>query len=176
MVRCIKGALPRFRKNKSGTIVNVGSSAGFFAAPACTAYAASKFAVEGISEALAREIGVFGIRVILIEPGAFRTNLVSNLKLPTSKISDYEGTPADQLVQLQLATNGKQPGDPAKGATRIVEVATNTAGDALAQRGKGEVLRVFLGTDCFNAAKAKSRTFDENLNTLEEMAKSTDFI
>jgi NAD(P)-dependent dehydrogenase (short-subunit alcohol dehydrogenase family) len=61
-VRCIKGALPYFRSQRAGTIVNVSSMAGFSGAPACTAYAASKFAVEGLSEALAKEIAGFGFR------------------------------------------------------------------------------------------------------------------
>ena len=156
--------------------MNISSSAGFFAAPACTAYAASKFAVEGLSEALAREVSVFNVRVLLIEPGAFRTNLVSNLRVPKLKISEYAGTPADNLVNYQNTTNGKQPGDPQKGAAQIVNLATDVAGDIFAQRGRGEVLRVFLGTDCFNAAKSKIRTFEENLDLTEDITKSTDFI
>lgn len=155
--------------------MNISSSAGFYAAPACAAYAASKFALEAISEALAREVGVFGIRVLLIEPGAFRTNLNSSMKVPAMNISDYEGTPANELVKAQLVRSGQQPGDPYKGAMKIVEVATDAAGELLAKKGRGEVLRVFLGNDCFEAAKANIGKFEENLNMLEEIAKSTDF-
>lgn len=174
-VRCIKGALPHFRKRGAGTIVNVSSLAGFYGAPATTAYSASKFALSGFSEALAAEVGVFGIRVLLVEPGSFRTNLVSNLTVPARKISDYDGTPSRGLVDFQHTLNGNQPGDPVKGGKRIVEVATDAAGDILAKKGKGGVLRILLGSDCLEIAKQKLKTIGEQLDITEEIAKSTDF-
>jgi NAD(P)-dependent dehydrogenase (short-subunit alcohol dehydrogenase family) len=174
-VRCIKGALPHFRRKGTGTIVNISSLAGFYGAPAATAYSASKFALSGFSEALATEVGVFGIRVLLVEPGSFRTNLVSNLVVPERKISDYDGTPARGLVDFQHTSNGQQPGDPVKGGKRIVDVATDAAGDVLAEKGKGEVLRVLLGSDCFGIAKQKLKAMGEQLDMIEEIAKSTDF-
>lgn len=174
-MRCIKGALPHFRRKAAGTIVNVSSLAGFYGAPATTAYSASKFALSGFSEALATEVGVFGIRVLLVEPGSFRTNLVTNLIVPARQINDYDGTPARGLVDFQHTSNGKQPGDPVKGGKKIVDVATDAAGDVLAKRGKGEVLRVLLGSDCFDIAKQKLATMEEQLSIIEEIAKSTDF-
>ena len=137
-----------------------------------TAYAASKFAVGDISEALAREVEVFSIGVLVVEPGGFKTNLISNLKTPTSKIGDCDGTPADKLVNLQHIMNGKQPGDPVKGAKRIVEAATDKSGDVLARRGGGEVLQVFFRSSLERIVS----TFDEILSLLGEMAKRTDFI
>ncbi|PON23441.1 hypothetical protein TGAM01_v207675 [Trichoderma gamsii] len=175
-VRCIKGALPHFRKNGAGTIVNVSSLAGFYGAPATTAYTASKFALSGFSEALATEVGIFGIRVILVEPGSFRTNLVTNLVVPARKINEYDGTPARGLVEYQHASDGQQPGDPIKGGKKIVDVATDVAGEELANKGKGEVLRVLLGSDCFGVAKQKLKKVEEQLDITEEIAKSTDFV
>ncbi|KAL7948796.1 hypothetical protein V8C42DRAFT_312352 [Trichoderma barbatum] len=174
-VRCIKGALPHFRRKAAGTIVNVSSLAGFYGAPATTAYSASKFALSGFTEALATEVGVFGIRVLLVEPGSFRTNLVTNLIVPARKISDYDGTPARGLVDFQYTSNGTQPGDPVKGGKMIVDVATDAAGEDLTKRGKGEVLRILLGSDCFNIAKQKLTMMEEQLNTIEDIARSTDF-
>ncbi|KAL7794461.1 hypothetical protein V8C37DRAFT_376735 [Trichoderma ceciliae] len=174
-VRCIKGALPQFRRKETGTIVNISSLAGFYGAPAATAYTASKYALSGFSEALATEVGVFGIRVLLVEPGSFRTNLVTNLTVPARRISDYDNTPARGLVDYQHASNGKQPGDPIKAGKTIVDVATDAAGDALAKKGRGEVLRVLLGTDCFDLAKQKLKTIEQQLDLTEEIAKSTDF-
>lgn len=173
-MRCIKGALPHFRKNGGGTIVNVSSLAGFYGAPATTAYTASKFALSGFSEALATEVGVFGIRVILVEPGSFRTNLVNNLAVPARKINEYDGTPARGLVEYQHASDGQQPGDPIKGGKKIVDVATDAAGEELAKKGK-EVLRILLGSDCFGVAKQKLKKVEEQLDLIEEIAKSTDF-
>jgi NAD(P)-dependent dehydrogenase (short-subunit alcohol dehydrogenase family) len=149
--------------------------AGFSEAPACTAYAASKFAVEGLSEALAKEISGFGIRVMLIELGSFRTNLVTNLKLPASQLRDYEGTPAKELVKLQQEMSGRQPGDPVKAAKRVIEVITKTAGDVLSEKENVDVLRVFLGRDSIAAGRLKIKTFDESLSTQEGIAQSTDF-
>ncbi|UKZ83224.1 hypothetical protein TrVFT333_011030 [Trichoderma virens FT-333] len=174
-VRCIKGALPHFRRKAAGTIVNVSSLAGFYGAPATTAYSASKFALSGFTEALATEVGVFGIRVLLVEPGSFRTNLVTNLVVPARKLSDYDGTPARGLVDYQHTSNGQQPGDPVKAGKRIVDVATDAAGEDLAKRGKGEVLRVLLGSDCLTVAKQKLTKMEEQLNAIEDIARSTDF-
>ncbi|KAK1246566.1 hypothetical protein MKX08_000368 [Trichoderma sp. CBMAI-0020] len=174
-VRCIKGALPHFRKNGAGTIVNVSSLAGFHGAPATTAYTASKFALSGFSEALATEVGVFGIRVMLVEPGSFRTNLVTNLVIPARKMNEYDGTPARELVEYQHTSDGQQLGDPVKGGQRIVDVATDAAGEELATKGKGEVLRVPLGSDCFSVAKQRLKRGEEQLDIIEEIAKSTDF-
>jgi NAD(P)-dependent dehydrogenase (short-subunit alcohol dehydrogenase family) len=174
-VRCIKGALPHFRKNGAGTIVNVSSLAGFYGAPATTVYTASKYALSGFTEALATEVGVYGIRVILVEPGSFRTNLVTNGVVPARKIKEYDGTPARALVEYQRASDGQQPGDPIKGDKAIVDVATDAAGEVLAKKGKGEVLRVLLGSDCFGIAKQKLKKVEEQLDIIEEIAKSTDF-
>ncbi|KAL7801078.1 hypothetical protein V8C43DRAFT_313050 [Trichoderma afarasin] len=174
-VRCIKGALPHFRRKAAGTIVNISSLAGFYGAPATTAYSASKFALSGFSEALATEIGVFGIKVVLVEPGSFRTNLVTNLIVPARRISDYDDTPARALVEFQHSSNGRQPGDPVKGGKRIVDVATDMAGEDLAKRGKGEVLRILLGSDCFDTVKQKLTKMGEELTAIEDIARSTDF-
>lgn len=155
--------------------MNVSSLAGFYGGPAATAYMASKFALSGFSEALATEVGVFGIRVILVEPGSFRTNLVTNLAVPARKINEYDSTPARGLVEYQHASDDQQPGDPVKGVKKTVDVATDAAGEELAKKGKGEVLRVLLGSDCFGVAKQKLKRVEEQLDIIEEITKGTDF-
>jgi hypothetical protein len=101
--------------------------------------------------------------------------LVTNLVVPARKINEYDGTPARGLVEYQHTSDGQQPGDPIKGGKRIVDVATDTAGEELAKKGRGEVLRVLLGSDCFGVAKQKLKKVEEQLHIIEEIAKSTDF-
>lgn len=154
--------------------MNISSAAAHYAAPACTAYAASKFALEGLSEALASEVGVFGIKVIAVTPGAFRTNLVSNLITPESHIRAYDGTPARELVKLQIDTNGKQTGDPVKAAQKVLEASIEVAGGVRGNSADGELIRLVLGTDAVGAMQHKIGVLQDTLQKMRDIAKSTD--
>ncbi|MBC7135040.1 MAG: SDR family NAD(P)-dependent oxidoreductase, partial [Oceanibaculum nanhaiense] len=90
LLRTIKAVLPHMRKQGSGRIVNVSSVLGFLPAPYMALYAASKHAVEGLSETLDHEVRQFGIRVALVEPSFTRTNLDLNAPQAASRIPDYE--------------------------------------------------------------------------------------
>ncbi|KAJ6011692.1 Short-chain dehydrogenase/reductase SDR [Penicillium canescens] len=93
-VRVLKGALPFMRTRKSGTVVNISSSAGVDGLPACAMYAGTKFALEGMSESLARELAPFNIRVLLVEPGSLRTNFWTAYVEPAAGVNKgYAGTP-----------------------------------------------------------------------------------
>lgn len=179
-VRCIKGALPYFRslQDKGGsTVVNISSVAGYRGGPSATAYAASKFAIEGLSESLAPEVGPFGIRVLSVAPGTFRTKFLTNFPTPAAGLG---AAYADGIVGAALARfesmDGKQAGDPAKAADRIVELIDGTGmGAQFRERGLGTVFRVLLGEDCHTAVTAKSQLVQQEIESIRDVALSTNF-
>ncbi|RYO74363.1 hypothetical protein DL764_010888 [Monosporascus ibericus] len=191
-LRCVRAALPSFRaRSGSGaptTIVNVSSASGFIARPGRSLYCASKFALEGATEALAHEVRPFGIRVLLVEPGAFRTPFADTCVVATRGLADdgdgmvsapYRGTPADDMVRAtrDMGARGALKGDPAKAARRIVEVVDGTgmaAGLDLTEA-TGEVpFRLLLGPDCARVFVEKLDVLRKNYDVVEAMAMSTD--
>ncbi|OJJ45880.1 hypothetical protein ASPZODRAFT_17314 [Penicilliopsis zonata CBS 506.65] len=170
-IRTIKAALPFMREKKSGTIVNVSSIAGLHARATCSLYSASKFALEGFSEALAEDLASFNIRVLLVEPGAFRTNFLGAAQFPAAGLNPaYRDTIVDKGLQAFRDADGKQIGDPAKAAQRIFEVVD---GSGMAE-GKAGLLRLPLGKDCLTRARTKIDGLLRNLEEMEEIALSTD--
>jgi NAD(P)-dependent dehydrogenase (short-subunit alcohol dehydrogenase family) len=164
-----KAILPHMRAQKSGIIVQISSGVGIWAGQGAPVYAASKYAVEGLSESLANEVKPFGIRVHLVEPGIFRTNFLGEVA---------QGKPAAQKIEGYLDIDSilsgmheKQPGDPEKGALRIFEVVMGTG---LAVGMEWE-LRVPLGTDCFGMLEAKLQSLNATSEKMKEIALSTDF-
>ncbi|MGA3185132.1 MAG: SDR family oxidoreductase [Candidatus Dormibacteria bacterium] len=120
-----RAVLPIMRKQRSGLIVQLSSTAGIAGQEFCTAYSAAKFAVEGWIESLAPEVAPFGIRTMVVEPGFFRTNLLSaeSTKYAEPSIDDYvERT--KQTVANWKGMNGKQGGDPRKLAAALVKLAS----------------------------------------------------
>jgi NAD(P)-dependent dehydrogenase (short-subunit alcohol dehydrogenase family) len=119
-----RAALPVMRKQRSGLLVTISSTAGISGQMFCTAYASAKFAIEGWMESLSLEIAPFGIRSMLVEPGFFRTELLSNDSTTYAKpsIDDYAER-TKETVAAWNSMNGKQGGDPAKLAKAIVRLA-----------------------------------------------------
>jgi NAD(P)-dependent dehydrogenase (short-subunit alcohol dehydrogenase family) len=119
-----RAALPVMRKQRSGLLLTLSSTAGITGQMFCTAYAAAKFGIEGWIESLAPEIAPFGIRTMLVEPGFFRTELLSTLSTTYAKssIDDYAER-SRETVTAWSGMNGKQGGDPAKLANAIVQLA-----------------------------------------------------
>jgi NAD(P)-dependent dehydrogenase (short-subunit alcohol dehydrogenase family) len=120
-----RAALPVMRKARRGVIYNLSSVAGIRGNEFGSLYSASKFAVEGFSESLAKEVAPFGIAVTIVEPGPFRTDFLTreSLKFGGTPIADYD----ERRAQVQAAfeeRNGKQPGDPVKLATALVRLAS----------------------------------------------------
>lgn len=173
-MRLIRSVLPYLRAQKSGTIVNISSLGGIRSGPSSGAYCSSKFALEGLTEALAGEIAPFGLRALIVEPGYFRTNFLvgiaagQNIAKP---MPEYDGTVAHEAAAAVEKYNRKQPGDPVLGAARIWEVVR---GEGMA-RGKKEMLRLPLGSDTGAVMRGLAEEFMETLREYEDIWKSTDF-
>ena len=119
-----RAVLPIMRKQRSGHIISISSGAGLVGFEFCSAYAASKFGLEGWMESLRPEVEPFGIHTTIVNPGFFRTKLLTNesMTFADRSIEDYAGRRAEQL-KWWGAQNGQQPGDPAKLAQALVRVA-----------------------------------------------------
>jgi NAD(P)-dependent dehydrogenase (short-subunit alcohol dehydrogenase family) len=123
-VNVTRAVLPVMRAQRSGLVVTISSTAGIVGQEFCTAYAASKFGVEGWMESLTPEVAPFGIRTMLVEPGFFRTELLSpkSTKYAEASIEDYAER-TEQTVAGWKSMNGQQGGDPAKLANALVQLA-----------------------------------------------------
>jgi NAD(P)-dependent dehydrogenase (short-subunit alcohol dehydrogenase family) len=123
-INVTRAALPVMRAQRSGLVITISSTAGLEGGEFTSAYAASKFGVEGWMESLAPEVARFGIRTMLVEPGFFRTELLTpeSTKYAAASIEDYAGR-TEQTVTAWKAMNGQQGGDPAKLADALVHLA-----------------------------------------------------
>ena len=123
VVNVLRAALPILRKQRSGYVINISSTAGAVGFKHCSAYSASKFAVEGLTLALAQEVEQFGIKLTIVEPGFFRTSLLAaqNVTYAESSIPDYaHEEPAEAMWS---SYDGKQPNDPDKLGEALVELS-----------------------------------------------------
>ena len=144
-----RAVLPVMRKQRSGLVVTISSTAGIAGQMFCTAYAAAKFGVEGWMESLTPEIAPFGIRTMLVEPGFFRTELLSDDSTTYAKpsIDDYAQQTKD-IVAAWKSMDGKQGGDPAKLANALVQLVALENPPA----------RFAAGADAMQAFEAKGNT------------------
>jgi NAD(P)-dependent dehydrogenase (short-subunit alcohol dehydrogenase family) len=163
-VAVIRAALPALRAQGSGAIVNISSLGGQLSYPGFGAYSASKFALEGISEALAQEVAGLGIKVLIVEPGNFRTNLLGSgtRKLPAMEV--YRPA-VDGTRQFANSMHGEQVGDPLKAAAAIDQ--------ALAA--EKTPLRLQLGEDAVDAVRGHAVTMLEDLEIWRPVAVKTRF-
>lgn len=161
----LRAVLPTLRAQRSGRIINLSSIGGFIGSTGWGVYCATKFAVEGFSEALAKEVEPLGISVTIVEPGYFRTDFLdaSSLSTEASVIDDYAQT-AGATRQHATDVNHAQPGDPVKAAAAIVNIAT-------AER---PPLRIQLGRDSFTAVAAKLEFVAAEQQTWRDLSVSTD--
>jgi short-subunit dehydrogenase len=157
--------LPRFRQQKSGHIIQISSHGGFKAFPGFGIYNASKFALEGFSEALAQEIAPLGIKLTLVEPGPFRTNFAGSSFQQTGKnIEDYQATAGAFRERMKLV-DGKQEGDPRKAAKAIIDLV----------KLDHPPLRLPLGKIAIVSLTAKLRSVQEDLDNFKEVAQGVTF-
>ena len=124
MVHVMRAALPIMRKQRSGHFLNISSVAGVVGLKHCGAYGASKFAVEGLSLSVATEVEQFGIKITVVEPGFFRTDLLDshNVRYTSSPIEDYAAEGSSE--KMWSVYHGAQPGDPAKLGEALVKLAS----------------------------------------------------
>jgi NAD(P)-dependent dehydrogenase (short-subunit alcohol dehydrogenase family) len=160
-----RAVLPHMRERRSGAIVMVSSLGGQMSFAGFSAYSATKFALEGYSEALEDEVASYGVKVLIVEPGAFRTNLFG-------KGAAYFSAPMDAYADTVGATrrmvesgDGSQPGDPAKAAAAI-----RTALDA-----DQTPLRLPLGDDAVDAIRGHLERVSTELAAWEDIARDTAF-
>jgi len=123
VVHVMRAVLPIMRRQRSGHIINISSVAGVVGQRAVAAYGASKFAVEGLSLAVAQEVEPFGIKVTVVEPGFFRTGLLDprSVEWSSGHIEDYG--PAGNIAATWAAYHGQQPDDPAALGEALVQIA-----------------------------------------------------
>src|SRR6202165_1656253 len=133
-----KAALPYFRERRAGHIIQVTSIAGRIGPIGRAPYAAAKFGVEGFSESLFKEIGPLGIKVTIIEPGGFRTDFAGSSTQLSEGRPEYDST-VGAAVRFQRSYNGRQPGDPAKAAAALLQIASLS----------DPPLRLLLGSDSY---------------------------
>ena len=163
-IALIRALLPHFRERRTGTIVNITSVGGVVTMPGFGPYCAVKHALEAMSEALAAEVAPFGVRVLIVEPGAFRTALFGGGFHTMPELPAYAPSvgPTRNYV---IAQAGKQVGDPAKAATAIADyVAAGMPS-----------LRLPLGADAVAGIRAKLALVTKDLDATEAIAAATTF-
>lgn len=165
LARITRAVLPGMRARGRGWIVNISSIAGLSPNAGAGYYAASKFAVEGLSDALALEVQSFGIKVLVVEPGPFRTDFGGRSMRTVPAIPAYADTLAGQRRRDLTRTNGKQPGDPAKAVALVLE----------ALRADNPPRRLVIGDSAINRALAKLEANRQDIETWAERGRQTTF-
>lgn len=162
--RMVRALLPHMRARGSGHILNISSMTGFVGVPGFSFYSATKFALEGLSEALAQEVAPFGIKVTLILPGPFRTDFRNRSMRSAPPMDVYSGTVGNFRAML-MQTDGKQPGDPLRAADAMIAVV-----DA-----KNPPLRLPLGEICSDAMRKKLERVRDELDRWQDVSRATSF-
>jgi NAD(P)-dependent dehydrogenase (short-subunit alcohol dehydrogenase family) len=164
-VAMIKAVLPAMRKRRRGHIINITSMAGYVGLPGIAYYTASKFALEGISDVLAKEVAPFGVKVTAVAPGSFRTEWAgrSMVRSPRS-IEDYDAL-FNPVRKARADKSGKQNGDPDKAALVILDLL------ALDE----PPTHLLLGSDALSLVKPALRTALDEIDIWEKVSRSTDF-
>ena len=164
MAHIIRNVLPTMRQQKSGHIINTASMMGYMSYPGNGSYSASKYAVIGLSEALAQEVAHFGIKVTILAPGTFRTNFMSEktLNVAQNKIDAYN---LDKQIEQFTGFDGQQLGDPKK----LAEVLLKITGMS------NPPLHLPLGSDSYNAILGARKKEREEMEQWKDLSLSTDF-
>ncbi|GAB3146059.1 oxidoreductase [Amycolatopsis sp. NPDC004378] len=161
-VAVTKAVLPHLRAQGRGTVVQISSMGGQLSMPGFGAYSSAKYALEGLSEALAEEVKPFGVQVLIVEPGAFRTEFGGGRMHRSRTIDAYAVSTAGTRDAVETM-DGTQPGDPAKAAAAIVRAVDRD--DA--------PLHLALGADAVEAIRAQHRALAADLAAWEDVSRST---
>lgn len=165
LIRVTRAVLPHLRRQRSGHILNLSSIGGLTANPGFGYYHATKFAVEGFSEALAAELAPLGVRVTLIEPGPFRTDFLGRSGvLAEKRIADYDKT-AGNARRYFAEQDGKQPGDPVRAALAMIEVVES----------ENPPLHLLLGAVALKRLRAKLDQMRQESDAWEATTVGADF-
>jgi NADP-dependent 3-hydroxy acid dehydrogenase YdfG len=160
-----RAALPKMRERKSGTIVNISSIGGFVGFPGVGYYNATKFAVNGFSEALKKEVEPLGIRVLLVQPSGFRTDWAGrSANDATSAITDYAETAGANQAAIR-GYSGSQPGDPVRAAKAIIEAVES----------EDQPFNLLLGRAALKNARIKLEELQNDFDTWAEVTEGADF-
>jgi NAD(P)-dependent dehydrogenase (short-subunit alcohol dehydrogenase family) len=164
-VAMMKAVLPHMRSRREGRILNVTSMGGLMTMPGLSYYHGSKFALEGISSSLAKEVRSLGIYVTAVEPGMFRTDWAGRSMVRSErKITDYDGI-FDPIREARKSRSGQQPGDPAKAGKAIVRLLTSTE----------PPLHLLLGSDAFDFVQKELDALRCEFSNWEPLTRSTNF-
>ena len=160
-----RAVLPVMRHQGSGTVVNIGSMGGFAQSPGWGVYGATKFALEGISEALAAEVKPLGIRVTIVEPGSFRTDFLdsTSLQSASTSIEDYAAT-IDPIRAASRSRSGRQANDPDLGALALISAVT----------AETPPFRLPLGRDAVSTIEHKIESVRSELTEWRSISESTE--
>ena len=165
LARMIRAVLPGMRKQRRGCIVNISSNGGLQAFAGFGYYNATKFAVEGLSEALEKEVAPLGIRVLLVEPGPFRTDWAGrSLRRANERIPEYAETAGAPLERL-MSGSGKQVGDPVRAGEAIIKAVESD----------NMPLHLVLGKIAVETARSKIELLRRDVDAWEEVALSADY-
>jgi NAD(P)-dependent dehydrogenase (short-subunit alcohol dehydrogenase family) len=165
LLRVARAVLPHFRERRSGHVVNLSSIRGLIGAPGFGIYNSTKFAVEGLSEALAHEVAPLGIRVTIVEPGSFRTGFLGGSLAVTGRtLADYDQT-SGRARAGATERNGNQPGDPVRAAEAIIKAVAS----------ENPPLHLLLGRFAYDHATAKLDNLRKECETWREVTLAADF-
>jgi len=164
-VEMIRLVLPGMRRRRRGTIVNISSMDGIASLPANAFYSASKFALEGLTEALWQEIEPLGLRAFLVEPGSFRTGIEQRTHVSGTAIGDYAATSGAFIQNVRAVRPDMFPGDPARAA---IEIARNVRSDSPRRW-------LVLGSDAHRRIGVKLAQFHAEFDNGQALAASTDY-
>ena len=165
LLNVTRAVLPHMRKQGSGRVINMSSVGGYRAAAGWGVYGSTKFAVEGISEALAEEVRPLGIHVTVVEPGYFRTEFLEGNSLVSTgaQLDDYAGT-VGAMRTLAASISLKQPGDPRKLSLAMLQLADSAQ----------PPVRLLLGSDTVRMVREKNRFVEQELGEWIGLSLSTD--
>jgi NAD(P)-dependent dehydrogenase (short-subunit alcohol dehydrogenase family) len=165
LVRVTRAFLPHLRKQRSGHVLNLSSISGLIGNQGGGYYNASKFAVEGLSEALAAELAPLGINVTIVEPGPFRTDFLGRSGvMAATRITDYDNTAGNNRKYF-AENDGKQKGDPLRAAHAMMQVVESPK----------PPLRLLLGLSALQRIRAKFETWQKEIAAWEAVTVGADF-
>jgi NAD(P)-dependent dehydrogenase (short-subunit alcohol dehydrogenase family) len=163
VINVTKAALPLMREQRAGHILQFSSVGGRIGPVGRAPYAAAKWGVEGFSEVLSKEVGPFGVKVTIIEPGGFRTDFAGSSTAIRAERPEYDST-VGKTARFQRDYNGKQPGDPAKAAAAVLHIASLN----------DPPLRLLLGSDAVHFVEQNDLAKMDSDRKWKDLSVSTD--